>query len=228
MLELAHIAIVVLSVSSAIASIYLYKYANKKEKVFIYYIVAIGFFEVFAKVLKQVMSDGNNLPGLHLYTLFQFVLLTLFFNACLKELSKQFKYKWVLGLGTLGILANSLFVQSIFTYNSYSKSAVELYVIIMSLVLFTLFLKDKANEQINMKASVSFVSAVFLQSAVSIIFYIYSNDIMEMKASLRDLIWYLRIVINYISLFMIMFGMWQIFARERGVSKQLQQHKGKI
>lgn len=215
MLEFAHTIIAVLSVTTAIVSMYLYKYANKKEKVFIYYIIAIGFFELFAIVLLKIMSDGNNLPGLHLYTLFQFVLLTLFFNACLKELSSRFKYKWVLAIGVIGIIANSLFVQSIFTYNSYSKSAVELYVIIMSLVLFTLFLKDKTNEQVNMKASVSFVSAVFLQSAVSIILYIYSNDIMEMKASLRDLLFYLRIVINYISLFMILFGMWQIFTRKK-------------
>jgi len=217
MLEFALLAIVVLSVSSAIASMYLYKYANEKEKVFIYYIIAIGFFEIFAKVLKRILVDGNNLPGLHLYTLFQFVLLTLFFNACLKELSDWFKYKWILAIGTIGIIANSLFVQSIFTYNSYSKSVVELYIIIMSLALFKLFLSDKTHEPINMKASVSFVSAVFLQSSVSIILYIYSNDIMEMKASLRDLLFYLRIVINYISLFMIIFGMWQIFARGKGI-----------
>ena len=213
MLELAHNFIVVLSVTTAIAGMYLYPYANKKEKVFIYYIIAIGFFELLAMILVALMHNGNNLPGLHVYTLFQFLLLTLFFNACFKEFSNWFKYKWILAIGTIGIIANSIFLQSIFTYNSYSKSLVELYVIVMSLTLFRLFLSDKTHEQINMKPSVSFVSAVFLQSSVSIIFYIYSNDIMEMKESLRDLIWYLRIVINYISLFMIMFGVWQIFDR---------------
>ena len=85
----------------------------------------------------------------------------------------------------------------------------------MSLTLFTFFLRDKTHDQVNMKASVSFVSAVFLKSSVSIIFYIYSNDILGMKASLRDLIWYLRLIINYISLFIIMFGMWQIFTRKK-------------
>lgn len=212
MLELVHTIIVVLSVTTAIASMFLYRYANKKEKAFIYYIVAIGFFELLAIALVW-LSSGNNLPGLHLYTLFQFVLLTLFFNACFQELFDWFKYKWVLVIGTVGIIANSIFIQSIFTYNSYSKSLVELYVIIMSLTLFKLFLSDKTHEQVNMQPSVSFVSAVFLQSSVSIIFYIYSNDIMEMKDSLMDFIMALRIVINYISLFMIMFGVWQIFVR---------------
>ena len=216
MLTLAY-SIVVLSITASIASAYLYKYANKKEKVFIYYIISIGFFELLAILLEMVMNNGNNLPGLHLYTLFQFVILTFFFNSCLREISDWFKYKWVITIGSIGIIANSIFFQSIFTYNSYSKSAVELYIILMSLTLFTFFLRDKTHDQVNMKASVSFVSAVFLQSAVSIIFYIYSNDILEMKASLRDLIWYLRIAINYISLFMIIFGMWQIFNRKKEI-----------
>lgn len=215
MLEFLHTFIIILSVTTAITSTYLYRYANKKEKIFIYYIVAIGFFEVLAVALVWLISDGNNLPGLHLYTLFQFILLTLFFNACFKELSDRFKYKWVLAIGTVGIITNSIFVQSIFTYNSYSKSLVELYVIIMSLTLFKLLLSDKTHEQAEMKPSVSFVSAVFLQSSVSIIFYIYSNDIMNMKASLMNFIMALRIVINYISMFIIIFGLWQISTKKK-------------
>ena len=215
MIELAHTIITVLSLTTAFASTFLYRYANKKEKVFIYYIVAIGFFELLAMVLVWLVSGGNNLPGLHLYTLFQFILLTLFFNECFKELSDRFRYKWVLAIGTVGIIANSIFVQSIFTYNSYSKSLVELYVILMSITLFKLFLSDRTHEQIEMKPSISFVSAVFLQSAVSIIFYISSNDIMKMKISLLNIIMILRLAINYISLLMIMFGLWQIFTRRK-------------
>jgi len=205
--------IVVFSAATAILSIYLFKNLNAKEKLFSYYIIAIGFFEILAYVWAHYLDSNNNLPGLHAYTLVQFILLTLFFKECLEELSVNFNSKWILVIGCLGIILNSMFVQSIFTYNSYSKSLVDLYVIIVSLSLFVFFIKDKNHDQVNMNASVSFVSAVFMQSATSIIIYMFVNVIIEMKESRAKFIMDLRTLINYIALFIIVFGLWQIYTR---------------
>jgi len=214
MREFAFSLIVVISIACAIASLFLWKFANSKEKIFIYYIFAIGFFELLSRFLLAILN-GNNLPGLHLYTLVQFVLMTLFFNACLKELSSWFKYKWILTGGVIGIIVNSMFFQPIFTFNSYSKSLVEIYIIIMSIVLFVLFIKDKSHDQLNMKASLSFVSAVFMNSSVSFIIFMYSHEIIEMKKSLSYIIHNVRLAINYISLFLIIYGMVQIYCRNK-------------
>ena len=211
--------IVVLSLSSALFAFLLRGKANSIERVFVYYVFAVGLFELIAWLGPRFFQQSNNLPGLHLYTLVQFVLMALFFNACFKEFSSRIKLKGVIILGVSGILLNSLFIQSIYTYNSYSKTLVELFVIICSLMLLVLFIKDKEHNQEQMKPSVSFVSAVFLQSSVSIIIYMYSNEIMHMKESFQNSIWHLKMLVNYLSLFMILLGLLQILFRNKKVDK---------
>lgn len=213
--DIVYDVIIALSLICAVLSTLLISRANDRERAFIYYIIAIGFFEVLAIILNRLLKDGNNLPGLHVYTLVQFLLLTVFFHECLKELTWWFRYKWVLVLGSVAIVCNSIFVQNIFTYNSYSKSIVELYIMLICVILFALFLRDKSHDQKSMKASVSFVSAVFLQSSVSIIFYLYSKEIVAMRTEMSDIAVGLKLGVTYLSLFMILLGMWQIYDRGR-------------
>lgn len=206
--------IVILSVCCALGILVVWKKVNEVERVFGYYIVAIGFFELIAWLGPRYLNQSNNLPGLHIYTLVQFVLMALFFQACFKEFSAKFNIKWITRIGIVLIVFNSLFIQSIYTYNSYSKTLVEFFVIVSSLILFSLFIKDKTHNQKQMKPSVSFVSAIFLQSSVAIIIYMYSNEIMYMKESLRNTIWHLKLMVNYLAVAMIILGLIQIYFRE--------------
>jgi len=199
------------SVILAIVVYFLRHKCNKQEEVFLYYIYANGFFELLA----WVCSGYNNLPGLHLYTLVHFVVLLTFFARCLEKMKVNLPLKPILILGMILLISNSLFVQSLYSYNSYGKSLVELSVISLSVYLFVLFIKDSTHDRESMRPSVSFVSAIFLNSSVSFILYLYSNDILQMDTSLSYNIWYLKLAINYISMMMIMLGLSQIVMKRR-------------
>ena len=76
----------------------------------------------------------QNLPLLHLYTVGEFILWTLFYDRLFKEKTFLNKYLyWILGIIGILVVLNSVFVQSIFSYNSYAKTLVQTLIICYAL-----------------------------------------------------------------------------------------------
>lgn len=207
-------AVVLFTLTASLFALLLWDKAIEPERAFFLLIFTNGFFEVVAMVSAKI-GELNNLPGLHLYTVAQFVATTFFFKSCFKRLLININFNTILIIGTSLIILNSAFVQSIYSYNSYSKSAVELYIIAMSMVLFISFIRDRKHDQKAMQASVSFLSAIFLQSSVGLIMYMYSNAILAMELKLGDKIWSLVPAVNLLTQIIIILGIWQIYIKKR-------------
>lgn len=103
----------------------------------------LGFY-LLANLLIQVGADFlwqrsmNNLPLLHLNTLLEFVFITLFFREVYIEqawFKKYFNY-WISVVAFL-LIVNSLFIESIYEFNSIAKTLVQ--VIIMTYVILYFF-----------------------------------------------------------------------------------------
>ena len=78
-----------------------------------------------------------NLPLLHLYTLLEFVLLGLFYRSLLRSpywLPPYFR--WFFGAGVVFIVANTLFLQAPFEFNSYAKTFSSTSIILFALLYF--------------------------------------------------------------------------------------------
>lgn len=81
-------------------------------------------------LLLVLNPKQNNMPWLHLYTLLEFVTLSVYFKAVFQDLEVFQRYFWW-GLGVLTILliSNSLFVEPILGFNSNAKTLVQLMMI---------------------------------------------------------------------------------------------------
>jgi len=188
-----------------------------------------AFFELFAmsvnlESVNNVLVDygwKNNLPGLHLFTILQFILLVLFFSRVLQEYLVDFLWKLVLIIGSLLILANSIFIQSIFTFNSYSKTVVELAIILASISYFVkLMLSDKIKDH-NVVLTY-FVTAVFVNASVSILIHLFSNSIMQMEQEFLTQLWNVRTMVNILTQFIILYGIYLVITRERKLQNRTQ------
>lgn len=95
-----------------------------------------GFFRWFTAflitgLLIQVVAlvlwyqGENNLPLLHLYTFFEFVFLSLFYQSLLRELKLKYFVHFIL-FGAVLILLNSLFIQPLIAFNSNAKTFTQL------------------------------------------------------------------------------------------------------
>ena len=202
------------SVLCALITIYKYNIFLPIEKRFAIFIIGGACFEMIATTLMKVAPSGNNLPGLHAYTLFQFVALFYFFVGAYKTFGFHSKYLNIfVNVGIAAIILNSVFFQSIFVYNSVSKTFVEFSVLAGCIAFFFFLISDKNYDIARTRPLVAFVTGVFLNSAVSIIHYLFSNYVLEMERSLSVKIAILHVIVNLITYLMFALGVAQIILR---------------
>lgn len=188
-----------------------------------------AFFELFAmsvnlESVNNVLVDygwKNNLPGLHLFTILQFILLVLFFSRVLQKYLVDFLWKIVLIIGSLLILANSIFIQSIFEFNSYSKTVVELAIILASMFYFVKLMLSDIIKDHNVVLTY-FVTAVFVNASVSILIHLFSNSIMQMEQEFLTQLWNVRTMVNILTQFIILYGIYLVITRERKLQNRNQ------
>jgi hypothetical protein len=206
-------SLVIFSILCALSSIILFRNSNQVERSFHYYIITKAFFEILATVSAKLFE--NNLFGLHIYTIVQFVVLTLFFRNCFKIFNIKFKYFLILGIGICPILLNSIFIQPLDTFNSYTRFLVELYMILISIFLFIVLIQNRKHDQQYMQASVTFISTLFIEASGSLIFYLYSNKIIKMDKYYSDILFDIRLGVNYVVMLLISYGLYQIYMKNR-------------
>jgi len=207
-----------LSILAAIIGMSLWRKASGVERVFILFIANNAFFEFLTTMIIRV-GYKNNLPFVHAYTLMQFILMTIFFAECFKVLKMKVKYKWVLVFGSLAIIANSVFIQSIYIYNSYSKSLVDLYIMICSVSLFIYLIKDRKHDRADLKPSVSFAAATYLASSISFVIFLFGNVVLSYggESKVIDLVWDIRAGVNFIVIFTTFFGLKQLHNKSKNL-----------
>jgi len=210
--ELSFYVPIVISFLAFVSYSLVWKKIEPHEKLIGTYI-GIGFaFEIIARVWTYY---GNNLPGLHLYTLLQFVILAGFYQGLYKILGFNFPNRSYLIVGVVVIVLNSLFVQSIFIFNSNSKVGVELLIMIQAISIYILLLRNQDYEVSSLKPSVTFVTAILLNASVSIIFHLYSNQVMKMDLILANKLWKIRALLNALTQVFFIFACYQIHSRSK-------------
>ncbi len=106
----------------------LYREHSTPLKWFTYFISMSFGIEVIARFLH--LSKTPNLHLLHLYTLLEFIIISVFYKKVFtKEKSVQKGINYIIGIGSLLIIANSLFLQPITTFNSNAKAFSQIIII---------------------------------------------------------------------------------------------------
>lgn len=150
-------------------SIAIFKYVNlpvTARHVF-YYLVSSGCINLVAIILSY--SGINNLPLLHLLTLFELFFLLKFYSALFEGRSSvMIKYGFTFTM--LASLANSIWLQSIFTFNSYARGLTAICIMLSS---FLYFIRVPENKK--MPGELTIVLGLLLYYAGSFFLFLFSN-----------------------------------------------------
>lgn len=173
--------------------------------------------EIGARVLAEV--TGNNLPLLHIYTLGEFLLLSYFYKGLLSAppfLSKHFNTVTI--FISLLIIANTLFLQSIYGFNTYAKTAVQFVFILYAILYFFDLSEQDALEAIEKKYLRLINSAILIYYSGSLFIFMFSNYFLQNNLNLPSGLWAFNAILNLVFLSLVSFSLWQIIYRKTRLS----------
>ena len=173
------------------------------------WLTAYLFFNLCIEIGAHLMSHGgNNLPLLHLYTLGEFWLWSFFFKTVLGKDSWLNRYFVTFLLGITGfIVANSVFLQPIWGFNSHAKTLVQLVIIVYALV-FAFHFAYFHQPQSKYYKIVRFINAVILKYYCATLFIFMSSGFWKADDLATNILVTTNRWLNTLFLVLILLSIW--------------------
>lgn len=175
------------------------------------WLTAYLFFCLCIEVGAHLMShQGNNLPLLHLYTLGEFLLWSFFFKTVLGKDSWLNKYFVPFLMGITGlVVANSVFLQPIWGFNSHAKTLVQLVIIVYALV-FAFHYAEFNVRQSNAYKILRFINALILMYYCATLFIFMSSGFWTANDLATNVLVRINKWLNILFLVLILFSIWKV------------------
>ncbi len=189
------------------------KKLNIPFKRLLYFLIWNLFIETLAFICIKL--EYNNLPLLHIYTLGEFLLLSYFFKVLVDKptfLKKGFTYFIV--AGSLFIIANSVFFQPIFGFNTFAKTFVQV-IIISYAILYFYNLVENPLFSLQVSKSLRLVnSAILVYYSGSLFIFMCSNVYLE-NMEIYVPFWAFNALLNFLFQLLILVGLWNVFYKKK-------------
>ncbi len=195
---LVHIIYFPLSISIGIGIFYWRRLSPPFHHI-IYFLIWNLLVEILTEVLVPYVE--NNLPLLHLYTLIEFILFSLVYKKM--EIFEKWPDKrfWIFLISiSILIILNSIFWQSIYGYNTYAATLVQ--VLLMAYAVTFMFQLNEKSGPLNL------VNAAVLISYSGSLFVFMAGNII-LSQDLGPLFWELNVLLNFIFQFLILISIWK-------------------
>lgn len=147
-------------------------------------------------------AGTNNLPLLHLYTLLEFILFSLVYKkmGLFGRWPDRLFWFFIIGISLL-IFVNSLFVQDVFSYNSYAKTLVQLLLIACAVgFIFQIRPQDEVTLAQNLMNS-----SILIYYSGSLFLFMFGDFFSYEMAPL----WIINVVLNFVSRLLILISIWK-------------------
>lgn len=149
----------------------------------------------------------NNLPLLHFYTLLEFILLTSLYHQFLRTL--QAWRNWIVSFSILIItliVANSLFIQPVTVFNTYSKTLTQVIFIFYAIIFFSQSMSNQF--QVFYPVIKTINSAILLYYAGSLFIFMFGNVLINLE-QLHSLFWVANALLYLIFQLLVFTAIWQ-------------------
>lgn len=185
---------------------------NRAFKYLSYYVFWNFLIEVAA--LAFIQLGFNNLPLLHLYTVGEFVFFSLFYMIVLGRLLVFRRWMpYAIGIGVTLIVFNSIFLQSIYGFNTFAKSAVQIVIIGYSVLFFYHVMEEKKEHGANTKSLRLINAAIMIYYSGSLFVFMYGFSIDLSETYL--LFWAFNAILNLVFQLLIFCSIWMAYFRKR-------------
>jgi len=209
------LALVCLSVNVVFCFVYRKKLNTPFRRLF-YFLILNLIIEILAFTFMQFKQ--NNLPLLHLYTLGEFILFSYFYMSLINKpalIKNAFRY-FVIG-GCLLILLNSIFLQSIYTFNTFAKTAVQVTIIAYAVLYFYNLVENSSFSTAVSKSLRLVNSAILIYYSGSLFIFMYGKfSLINVEGYV--VFWAFNAILNFIFQLLILLGLWKAFFRKKTLS----------
>ena len=200
------------AIAFLLVNVILLAYSFHQHKVayrrLLYFLAFSLLIEISARLMAY--SGLNNLPLLHLYTLGEFLLLSWLYKSLIIQPTLFQKYFWhfIFSISAF-IVINSLFFQSLYTFNSLSKSIVQVLIITYA-VLFFYNLTENQRLSLSTEKSLRLInSAILIYYSGSLFIFMYGQISFENK-DLYKVFWAFNALLNLLFQLLILYGLWKV------------------
>ena len=194
-----------------VANIVLYLLNRKKLNLYIkWFDVFLGIIFITETAAGILFRSGiPNLHLLHIYTLIEFIILSLFYVAVLQKIIpfRTRRMYWFIGLVSVLIILNSIFIQPIdkLTFNSYAKTLTQ--VVFIAYTVFYFFIAPIENNP-KSKLLDTINSAILFYYAGSLFIFMGSNLLSKLDDYHR-IFWITNSVFYLIFQLTVCYALWQ-------------------
>lgn len=186
----------------------LFKDYSSSIKHFIYYLIVSLSISLFAVGLAKFKTP--NLFLLHLYTLLEFMFISIFYKKILtKEEGFQKGINYIIGIGSLLIIANSLFLQPITAFNSNAKAFTQIIIIIYAIYYYFSILNErtKATTVLNLLNA-----AILIYYAGSFFVFMFSDVLLKnLDKDTQLLFWIFNALLYLVFQLIVIFAGWKAY-----------------
>lgn len=208
-LWITNISEALLLINAVLCAKYLLK-VSQAFRVWTYFQLFTLLILIVAKILWLEHDHNksiNNLPLLHFYTLVEFALLTLFYHQVFNEIPVWRKFIVTFSALVIGlILANSIFLQPITVFNTYSKTLTQVIFIFYAVFFFSQSMHNRA--QVFYPAIKIINSAILLYYAGSLFIFMFSNVFFQLDEFHR-IFWVANALLYLIFQLLVFYAIWQ-------------------
>jgi hypothetical protein len=165
----------ILALTVAIYALVRFRKLPIELKTFCYFLFVSGLAQLASTIYW--LQSKNNLPLLHLYVAAGFFCLAWFYRVILKDFIDE-KIIWAtVILFTLFTIINSLFIQTIYTFNSYALTVESILVVIFSLSTYMFMMEDIVKrKRTGLIKSLNWInSGLFIYYASSLLIFYYGE-----------------------------------------------------
>lgn len=163
------------------------------------------FVELFARILLSYKA--SNLPLLHLYIPIEFALLGWMYQLYLHRLYPRYIIPLIIVIFTLFSVVNSVFIQSIKTFNTNARAVENLLLIIFAVSYFYKLLKELKIRYLEKNPMFWINTGILIYFSGSLFLFIFSNYSIIDK-SISRLTWIIHAFLNIFINIIYSIGLW--------------------
>ena len=173
-------------IAPLLIALYQYKRLSVALRLFTIYLLLSGLGNVVSVSLAN--QNINNLPPLHLYTLVEFLVISGYYKLVLGNVAVSRRINFIMIAFTIFCIVNAIFIQSIYSYNTYPRSAGAIVIIIYTLIYFKNAL-DNVSASANDKKGIPYINGGFLLYFGSSFFLFITANMFRPYYYLNTVIW---------------------------------------
>lgn len=153
-----------------------YRQLSSAAKLIYWYLIVSAIFTGLSLLIARYYHK-NNMPVTHLFTLIEAGFILFFYKTVLGAEKRNRSYTYLLLAFTITCIVNAIFFQSIYTYNSYTKSIESIICILLAMKYFAAIASGTISTRISTNAGFYLNAGFFLYFSGAFMLFVFSNFI---------------------------------------------------